>query len=153
METDMQKKPRTPLVLATLIVIAVVVIAVLATLWATSPTHFGSSPFGPPPFPPTHIRGDIQLFYTLQTVVSIVNVTLSIILLLMYVNIYRKTQSEFTIGLIIFSAVLLLHAFVSIPLLHRVFGFYDFGLGPFAVLPDLFTCLALAVLLYLTFKY
>jgi hypothetical protein len=71
----------------------------------------------------------------------------------MYINIYRKTRSEFTIGLIIFSTVLLLHAFVSIPLTHGVFGFYDFGLGPFAMLPDLFTCLALGVLLYLTFKY
>jgi hypothetical protein len=33
------------------------------------------------------------------------------------------------------------------------FGFYAFGLGPFAMLPDLFTCLALTVLLYLTFEY
>jgi hypothetical protein len=153
LDVDMQKKTRPSLVLATLIVIAVVVIAVLTALWATSTVEFEPSPFGRRPPPPENIRGDIELFYTLQTVVSVVNVTLSIILLLLYVSIYRKTRSEFTIGLIIFSAVLLLHAFVSIPLLHRVFGFYEFGLGPFAVLPDLFTCLALAVLLYLTFKY
>jgi hypothetical protein len=149
----MQKKTRTSLILATLIVIAVVIIAVLTALWATSRIEFEPSPFGPHPRPPENIRGDIELFYTLETVVSVVNVTLSIILLLVYVNIYRKTQSEFTIGLIIFSTVLLLHAFVSIPLLHQVFGFYEFGLGPFALLPDLFTCLALAVLLYLTFTY
>lgn len=147
----MQKKTRTFLIPATMIVIAVVIIAIITALWATSTIE---PPFGrrPPP-PEIYIRGDIELFYTLETVVSVVNVTLSIILLLMYVNIYRKTQSEFTIGLIIFSAVLLLHAFVSIPMLHQVFGFYEFGLGPFAMLPDLFTCLALAVLLYLTFKY
>ena len=153
MEIDMQKKSRIPIALATVIVIAVVVIAVLATIWAISPNQFGSSPFGPRPFPRGPIRGDIQLFYTLQTVFSVVNMTLSIALLLMYVSIYRKTQSEFTVGLIIFSAVLLLYAFVSLPLLHRVFGFNEFGLGPFAVLPDLFTCIALAVLLYLTFRY
>jgi hypothetical protein len=135
-----------------MIVIAIVIIAILTTLWATS-REFAPSPFGPRPRPPTNIRGDIQLYYTLETVVSVVNVTLSIILLLMYISIYRKTQSQFTIGLIIFSVVLLLHAFVSIPLLHQAFGFYEFGLGPFAMLPDLFTCLALAVLLYLTFKY
>jgi hypothetical protein len=70
-----------------------------------------------------------------------------------YVSIFRKTESEFTIRLIIFSAVFLLQAFVSIPLLHGAFGFYDFGPGPFVLLPDLFTCLALAVLLYLTFRY
>jgi hypothetical protein len=149
----MQKKTRTFLLPATMIVIAVVIIAVITALWATSRIEVEPSPFGPRSRPPEGIRWDIELFYTLETVVSVINVTLSIILLLMYVNIYRKTQSQFTIGLIIFSAVLLLHAFVSIPLLHQAFGFYEFGLGPFALLPDLFTCLALVVLLYLTFKY
>jgi len=33
------------------------------------------------------------------------------------------------------------------------FGFRPFGLGPFALLPDLFTFGALAVLLYLSIKY
>jgi hypothetical protein len=33
------------------------------------------------------------------------------------------------------------------------FGFRLFGLGPFAMLPDLFTFAALAVLLYLSVKY
>jgi hypothetical protein len=137
-----------------LILVVLIAVASLATLWATSILWFPRSPFGRRPPPPVEeILGDIELFYTVQTVVSTINVTLSIILLLMYVSIYRKTRSEFTIGLIIFSAVLLLHAFVSIPLVYRVFGFYEFGLGPFAMLPNLFTCLALAVLLYLTFKY
>jgi hypothetical protein len=151
MDHDMQKKTRSFLIPAIMIVIAIVIIAVITALWATSAFRL---PFErrPPP-PTTFIRGDYELFYTLQTVVSVVNTTLSLILLLVYINIYRKTQSEFTIGLIIFSLVLLLQAFVSIPLLHRAFGFYEFGLGPFVLLPDLFTCLALAVLLYLTFEY
>jgi hypothetical protein len=137
-----------------LILLTVIVVAILATLWATSILWFPRSPFEPRLPPPLEkILGDIELFYTVETIVSVINVTLSIFLLLMYINIYRKTRSEFTIGLIIFSTVLLLHAFVSIPLTHGVFGFYDFGLGPFAMLPDLFTCLALGVLLYLTFKY
>lgn len=137
-----------------LILVVLIAVAILSTLWATSILWFPRSPFGPRPPPPVEkILGDIELFYTVQTVVSTINVTLSIILLLMYVSIYRKTRSEFTVGLMIFSAVLLLNAFVSIPLVHRVFGFYEFGLGPFAMLPDLFTCIALAVLLYLTFKY
>ena len=150
MNHDMQKKTRSFLIPAIMIVIAVVIIAVLTTLWATSAFRV---PFQRRPPPPPGIRGDYELFYSLQTAVSVVNVTLSLILLLVYVNIYRKTQSEFTIGLIIFSVVLLLQAFVSIPLLHGAFGFYEFGLGPFVLLPDLFTCVALAVLLYLTFEY
>jgi hypothetical protein len=146
----MNKSVRNGLILATLIVI---VVAVWAALWAESVSWFPRNPFGPRPLPPSRNGFDIQLFYTMETVVSAVNVTLSIILLLMYVSIFRKTRSEFTIGLMIFSAVFLLHALVSFPLLHQAFGFYPIGLGPFAVLPDLFTCLALAVLLYLTFKY
>jgi hypothetical protein len=149
MKNHMNRNLRNWLILLTLIVVAI-----LATLWATSILWFPRSPFGPRLPPPLeNIIGDLELFYTVETIVSVINVTLSIFLLLMYINIYRKTRSEFTIGLIIFSTVLLLHAFVSIPLTHGVFGFYDFGLGPFAMLPDLFTCLALGVLLYLTFKY
>jgi hypothetical protein len=153
MKNRMNRNLRNLLILAT-----VIVVAIIATLWATSTSWFPPYPFQPrfeePGRPPLmNIRGDIELFYTVETVVSAINVTLSTILLIMYVSIYRKTRSEFTIGLIIFSVVLLLHAFVSIPLLHLAFGFYPIGLGPFAMLPDLFTCLALGVLLYLTFKY
>jgi hypothetical protein len=99
------------------------------------------------------VDGDIEFFYTVKTIISTINVTLLIFLLITYIDIYRKTQSEFTIGLMIFSMVLLLYALTSNPLLHLIFGFYAFGLGPFAMLPDLFTCAALAVLLYLTVKY
>ena len=98
-------------------------------------------------------RGDIEFFYTAKAVVSTINVTLLLFLLVTYIDIYTKTKSDFTIGLIIFSMVLLFYALVSNPLVHWVFGFRAFGLGPFALLPDLFSCLASAVLLYLTLKY
>jgi hypothetical protein len=130
------------------VLVVLVVVAVLAALWATSTPWFQTRER-----PPIENLADIELFYTMETIVSVINVALSTFLLLMYVSIYRKTRSEFTIGLIIFSAVLLLHAFLAIPILQRGFGFVPFGLGPFAVLPDLFTCAALTVLLYLTYKY
>jgi len=100
----------------------------------------------PPP------SGDIELFYTVKTVVSTINVTLVIILLITYIEIYRKTRSEFTVGLIMFSMVLLLYTLASNPITQWAFGFSAFGLGPFAVLPDLFACIALFVLLYLSLK-
>jgi len=100
-----------------------------------------------PPLP-----GDIELFYTVKIAISSVNTALLVILLVMYVDIYRKTKSEFTIGLLIFSMVLLFYALSSNPLVHSTFGFRAFGLGPFAMLPDLFTFIALIVLLYLTLK-
>jgi hypothetical protein len=144
----MNKNVRTWLILATLIVVAI-----LATLWATSTFWFPSYPWERH-LPPQHeIPEDIEFFYTVDAVVSTVNVTLSIFLLLIYVSIYRKTRSEFTIGLIIFSAVFLLNALASNPLVIWAFGFRPFGLGPFAMLPDLFTLGALAALLYLSVKY
>lgn len=100
----------------------------------------------PPP------SGDIEVFYTIKTVISSINLTLLVFLLVTYVDIYRKTKSEFTIGLMIFAMVLLLYALSSNPLVHQLFGFRAFGLGPFAMLPDLFTLAALITLLYLTYK-
>jgi hypothetical protein len=147
MEHPMNKSTRNWLILATLIVVGI-----LAIIWATSTSLFPRYPWEPHPRPPENIA-DIELFYTIQTVVSTINVTLSILLLLIYISIYKKTHSEFTVGLIIFSMVLLLHAITAIPLIPRIFGFGGFGLGPFAMLPDLFTLGALLVLLYLSVKY
>ena len=136
-----------------LVLIILTIVAILATLWAASAFRLVPPPFRYRPPPPYEIHGDIELFYIMETVVSTVNVALSIILLITYVSIYRKTRSEFTIGLMIFSTVFLLNALVSSPFLIRTFGYYDFGLGPFAMLPDLFTFGALAVLLYLSITY
>jgi len=148
MKHCMNKNVRTWLILATLIVVAI-----LATLWATSTFWFPTSPWEHHWPPPQNIPGDIEFFYIAKTVVSTINVTLLIFLLLTYIDVYRKTRSEFTIGLIIFSMVFLLNALASNPLVTWVFGFRAFGLGPFALLPDLFTFVALAVLLYLSIKY
>jgi len=146
MNSRMNRNMRNWLILGTLIVVAI-----LAAFWATSTSWFPRYPWEPRR--PSQILGDIELFYTIKTVVSTINVTLSIFLLLIYISIYLKTRSEFTIGLIIFSAVFLLNALASDPLIIRAFGFFPAGLGPFAMLPDLFTLAALGVLLYLSFKY
>jgi hypothetical protein len=147
MEHDMNHSPRIWLFLAIL-----TVVAILAALWATSIYWLPRSLFQPRgPF--QEIPQDIEFFYTASTVVSSVNVTLSIFLLITYIGIYRKTRSEFTIGLIIFSLVILLNALASNPFVIWAFGFRPFGLGPFALLPDLFTFVALVVLLYLSLRY
>jgi hypothetical protein len=49
--------------------------------------------------------------------------------------------------------VFFLNALASNPLVIWAFGFTAVGLGPFAMLPDLFTSLALAILLYLSIRY
>jgi len=148
MNNRMNKSMRIWLILATLIVVAI-----LAAVWASATFWFPRYPFEPRGRPPENIPGDIEFFYTAKTVVSTINVTLSTFLLLIYFSIYTRTRSDFTIGLIIFSMVFLLNALASNPLVIWAFGFRPFGLGPFALLPDLFALGALAVLLYLSFKY
>jgi len=149
MNNRMNKNLRNLLILVTLIVVAI-----LAALWATSTIWYPRYPFNPfGPHEPERIQGDIELFYTIQTIVSTINVTLSTFLLLIYISIYRKTRSEFTIGLTIFSGVFLMNAVALNPFVQWAFGFRAFGLGPFAMLPDLFTLAALAVLLYLSIEY
>jgi hypothetical protein len=134
-----------------LILMILIAVAFLAGFWATSTIWFPRFPWEPRM--PQDIVGDIEFFYTAKTVVSTINVTLLVFLLITYTSIYIKTRSEFTVGLMIFSIVLLLNALASHPFVMWAFGFRAFGLGPFALLPDLFTFAALVVLLYLSIKY
>lgn len=139
--------------LTSVITVILVVAAVLTAIWAASTSLPPRFPWAPRPRPPSEIPGDIELFYSVNAVISTVNVTLSIILFALYAGIYRKTRSEFTIGLMVFSAVFLLNALASHPLVVRTFGFQPYGLGPFALLPGLFTLGALLALLYLSLRY
>jgi hypothetical protein len=129
-----------------------VVVVLLTVFWTT--TYWAPPPFPwwhPPP--ETHILGDLETYYTVQTVISTINITLLVFLFITYIGIYRKTGSQFTIGLIIFSLVMLLNVLASNPLVRGNFGYYARGLGPFAMLPDVFTLAALIILLYLTIEY
>jgi len=144
----MNRNMRTGLLLATLIVVAI-----LAALWSSSTFRFLPPSPGRQVPPGFEIPGDIEFFYTAETVISTINVTLSIFLLIIYVSIYQKTRSEFTIGLMIFSGVFLLNALALNPWVRWAFGYRAFGLGPFAMLSGLFTLGALTVLLYLSIRY
>lgn len=146
MKPHMNKNQKLWIILVTLIVVALLVVFGATNYIQPHPPRWEQRP-------PMSTPGDIELFYTVKTVISTINVTLLVFLFITYVDLYRKIKSEFTIGLMIFSVILLFYALSSNPLIHWIFGFRAFGLGPFAMLPDLFTCIALTVLLYLTFKY
>lgn len=98
------------------------------------------------------MRGDLEVYYTAKILLSSVNAVLLLGLLFIYVDIFNQMRSEFTIGLIALNVALLLYAITSNPLIHRWLGFMGSGLGPFAMLPDLFTLIASAMLLYLSQK-
>jgi len=150
MKHEMNRNPRTWLLLVLLPIL--IVAAILAAIWATSTFWYPRFPWQPPERPP-YIQWDIEFFYIAKTVISTINVIILVFLVVVYADIYRKTRSEFTVGLIIFSAILLLYALTSNPIVIRAFGFRLFGLGPFALLPDVFTFAALIILLYLSIKY
>jgi hypothetical protein len=127
--------------------LSIVVLMALLSFWAAA-----SIP-PPPSGPPGQVSGDIQFYYTANTVVSTINATLSVFLLVAYVGLYKKTPSGFTLALIIVSTTLLLNALAFNPYILWVFHFRGSGLGPFAMLPGVFTSVTLVVLLYLAFRY
>jgi len=88
-------------------------------------------------------------FLDLAAIFGIVNITLCVVLIIIYLQIWRKTHSEFTIGLMILSFALLLHSLLANPIVSRTFGYPHLNLGPFSLLPILFTTISLGVLLYL----
>jgi hypothetical protein len=144
---NMRKNQKAAVVFAAVILVALIVAFLGITYLEPPGPQLEPRPTFPPP------PGDIQLFYGITVVLSTVNVALLISLFSAYLGIYRKVKSDFTLVLMVFSIILLFYALSSNPLLQRFFGFRAFGLGPFAMLPNLFTCVALGVLLYLTFKY
>jgi hypothetical protein len=97
-------------------------------------------------------REDIGPFLIIKSVVTTINITISLLLIGIYVNIYKDVKSDFTLGLIIVMISMLVYAVTSNPIFHAVFGYGLFGLGPFTMIPDIFATVALSTLLYLSLK-
>lgn len=103
----------------------------------------------PPPIPqPDRVLMD--MFLKVKTMISLINIVLIISLLWIYSGIYNQVKSQFTMGLIVVMLVLLMYAFTSNPLVQILFGYQAQGLGPFAMIPDVFTTFALGLLLYIS---
>jgi hypothetical protein len=56
----------------------------------------------------------MALLMDVSSIVSMVNVVILVMLLAVYVNIYRKIRATFTIGLMVFAGMLLLHNIIAI---------------------------------------
>jgi hypothetical protein len=150
MEKQMNRNLKIWLVI---VVIAVVTVACLAAFWAAY-TLNQPRENGPPIRMPSQTNpADFEFYYVAKTVVSTINIALLVVLVVTYVSIYMKTKSEFTIGLLIFAFVFLIKDLSSNPYVPGVFGFRLFGLGPFALLPDVLELIALSVLIYLSVEY
>ncbi len=94
----------------------------------------------------------IATFTILKTIVSFINMALILITLGIYLDIYRTIKSKFTLGLVTMILLLLMYALTSNPLFHFRFGYETIGLGPFTILPDIFTTVALLILFYISLE-
>ena len=97
-------------------------------------------------------RKDISIYRTLAAVVATVNLVIAAVLILLYMEVYKDIRSDFTVGLIMVTISFMLYALFSNPLIHSIFGFRAFGLGPFAIIPNFFAMIAMSTLLYLSLK-
>ncbi len=136
-----------------LIVVILTIVAVIATVWALFFIQQHLDFFERRVATPGFVAGDFELFYLVNTIISTINVAMLVFLIVIYLNIYVKTRSPFTIGLVIFAFVFLVREVLSNPFVTAIYGFRAYGLGPFAFLPGLFEFVALTVLLYLSVKY
>ncbi|ALV63475.1 MULTISPECIES: hypothetical protein [Thermococcus] len=93
-----------------------------------------------------------KLYTTIKAGLTSLSAAMSIVLLWIYGNLYRKLRSEFTLGLIVATSALLVYAVTANPIFHTLIGHRAIGPGPVLVIPDFFITLALAVLLYLALK-
>ena len=126
------------------IVVVALIVAVVAYVLASQSSFMMGHGMG------QHQSGDYVIYYKIKAVLASVNAFLLIVLSSIYWKVYSDTGLEFSLGLVIFSVALLLYSLVSNPLLVSVAGFRSSGLGPFAMLPDLFTCIASFTLLYIS---
>ena len=86
-----------------------------------------------------------------RTVLALINSGLLLYLIALYIGIYRETKSNFSLCLVLFSATLLLYSITSNPILIWLNGFQEANiLNIFNFLPDIFTTLASAILIYLS---
>jgi len=104
---------------------------------------------GPPPKPFPEKR-DFSFHFWGSIIFISINLVLLLGLLGIYIKTYITTQSSFMLGLILFIGVLAVQSFLSLPILHTLFGFTSFGLGVFGVLPHLFETFALIILFTLS---
>jgi len=141
---EMKDKKITVILPVIVTAIAVAIIGLMLSMLILASPHTA-----PPPIPePDRVLMDY--FLKIKTMVSLVNIVFIISLISIYRGIYHQVKSQFTLGLIIVMLVLLMYALSSNPLIHVLFGYQAQGLGPFAMMPDIFTTFALGLLLYIS---
>ncbi len=93
------------------------------------------------------------MLYELHAATSVGNIILLIALVFIFVQSYRELRSNFTLGLILFSGILLLDAIFSCPVVYSVFtGPQQCPVERFHAAAAAFEFMGLSVLLYIVKK-
>lgn len=96
------------------------------------------------------LRAILPLYFNVKAAINTLNSILILSLVVIHIDIYRRTGTKFSLGLVVFSTALLLYTIMANPLVHGVLGFRRIGFGPLLIVPDLLTLFASAVLIYLS---
>ena len=96
------------------------------------------------------LRNLLPYYLTAKAIIDTINTVLILSLVVIHVNIYRRTGTRFSLGLVLFSTALLLYTILANPLIYGVLGFRRIGFGPIFIIPDLLTLLASSILIYLS---
>jgi hypothetical protein len=75
----------------------------------------------------------MALLMDVSSIVSTVNMVILVILLAVYANIYRKTGATFTVGLMVFAGMLMLHNMIAIYGYFAMAPLYSDSLLPYFV--------------------
>lgn len=97
------------------------------------------------------LESKIQSYVMGKTAISVINTLMMSYIMWFYYVMYRENGSKFSLGLIALSAALMIFSLSSNPLLLYSISQKSFRVaGLFTILPDLFTSVAAAIMIYLT---
>lgn len=92
----------------------------------------------------------MAILMDLSAAISIVNVALLIAPLTVYIRIYRSSKAVFTLGLVFFAAMLMLHNLIAVYAYFAMAPLYHEGLLPFFVVIHVAELAGIAALLKVT---
>ncbi len=92
----------------------------------------------------------MALLMDVSSVVSMINTVILVALLAVYANIYRKTGATFTIGLMVFAGMLMLHNIIAVYGYFAMAPLYSDDLLPYFVVIHIAELLGLIALLKVT---
>jgi hypothetical protein len=92
----------------------------------------------------------MNIFVALTAGIALVNVALLVSLFTIYAKLYKNTKASFTIGLMFFAGMLMLHNIIAVYSYFTMGSLYSMVLLPFFVVIHLAELTGIAVLLKVT---